>query len=287
MEIKIIDTHIHIWNLSRARYAWLDGDTSILNRTYELQELLPSFQAAGVWRGVLVQAANNAEDTHLMLEAAAQHEQIAGVVGWLPLMDPVATQRLLTEQYLHNKYFKGVRHLIHNEPDPQWLLQPEVLEGLAVLEKNDIPYDIVGINHQHLEAAIEVAEKLPGLRLVLDHLNQPPISARERFGRWGELMKAISANPNVSVKISGLGTAAGGRGWKEEDVEPYIEFVLQTFGSERCFCGGDWPVSLLAGDYEMHWAAYRKILSRLLDAADLNKVLHDNACAFYHLNKSS
>lgn len=283
MEIGIIDTHIHSWDLRRARYTWLEGDTSILNRTYELTELLPQFSGAGVSQGILVQAANNAEDTQLMLEAAAQHEQIAGVVGWLPLKDPIATHRLLTERYLAEKYFKGVRHLIHNEADPQWLLQPEVLESLAILEKNQIPYDVVGVNDQHLETAIRVAEKLPGLHLVLDHLNQPPIPGRERFGKWGELMKAISGNDKVSVKISGLGTAAGGLGWKEEDIEPYIAFALETFGAERCFCGGDWPVSLLAGEYEMHWQRYRNILSRLLDPVALNKVLHHNARLFYRL----
>lgn len=283
MEIKIIDTHIHIWDLGRARYAWLDEDTSILNRTYGLKELLPFFPAANIWRGVLVQAANHAEDTQLMLEAAAQHEQIAGVVGWLPLKDPAATARLLTEQYLKNGYFKGVRHLIHNEPDPQWLLQPEVLEGLAVLEAKNIPYDIVGVNDRHLETVIKVSEKLPGLRLVLDHLNQPPIAGGERFGRWGELMKVVAGNPNISAKISGLGTVAGGKGWKEEDIEPYIAFALEVFGPERCFCGGDWPVSLLAGGYGMHWTAYQNILSRLLASDDLNKVLHGNARVFYNL----
>jgi len=282
MDIKIIDTHIHIWNFERARYTWLEGDTSILNRSYGLEELLPFFPAAQVWRGILVQAANNAEDTQLMFETAARHEQIAGVVGWLPLEDPAATLRMV-EEYQRNGYFKGVRHLIHNEPDPRWLLQPEVMESLAVLQANDIPYDIVGVNDQHLETAIKVAEKLPGLRLVLDHLNQPPITGGERFGKWGELMKAISGNTKVCAKISGLGTVAGGPGWKEEDIEPYIAFVLEAFGPGRCFCGGDWPVSLLAGDYEMHWAAYRNILSRLLGSDELNKVLHDSARSFYRL----
>lgn len=280
----IIDTHIHIWDLKRAAYDWLKDDTSILNRTYQLEELLPSFSPAKVTQGVLVQAANNMEDTGFMLETARNHDQITGVVGWLPLKDPVKTLGILNEKLLKEKYFKGVRHLIHNEPDPAWLLQPEVLESLQILAMHNIPYDVVGINDDHLQTAIKVSEKIPDLKIVLDHLNQPPIAEKKRFGRWGELMKAIAGNSNVYAKISGLGTASGNlTGWTADDVRPYMAYTLELFGAKRCFCGGDWPVSLLAGSYENHWTIYRNILSGLLQEADADLVLHKNAKQFYNL----
>ena len=280
----IIDTHIHIWDLERATYDWLKADTSILNRTYWLEELLPSFQSAKVTQGVLVQAANHMEDTELMLETARNHDQVAGVVGWLPLMDPVKTFGILDEKLLKEKYFKGVRHLIHNEPDPAWLLQSEVLESLQILAMHNIPYDVVGVKNDHLETAIKLAEKIPDLKIVLDHLNQPPIAEKKKFGRWGELMKTIAGNSNVYAKISGLGTASGNlTGWTADDIKPYIAYTLEFFGTQRCFCGGDWPVSLLAGTYETHWMIYQDILSSLLPKDNADRVLYKNAQAFYNL----
>ncbi|MFT3948255.1 MAG: amidohydrolase family protein [Agriterribacter sp.] len=284
MRRNIIDTHIHIWNLEKARYEWLDGDTSGLNRTYLLDELLPEMAATPVARGILVQAANNPEDTELMLDAAHSNPEIAGVVGWLPLTDPGKVQHLLEERLLKAPYFKGVRHLIHNEPDPQWLLRENVLDSLEILASYHIPYDIVGVNNDHLSTAIRVSQKIPSLRMVLDHLNQPPIREMLRFGKWGELIKAIATNGNVYAKISGLGTASGNpAAWTSDDISPYIGYVLETFGADRCFLGGDWPVSTLAGSYTMHWESYTGIISTLLDDEDAEKVYHKNASLFYNL----
>jgi L-fuconolactonase len=283
--MKIIDTHIHIWNFEKATYKWLEGDTTILNRTYHISELEEDRLAAGISAGVLVQAANNIEDTDWMLQVAAENSWLKGVVGWLPLMDPEATERAMQERYLQNHLFRGVRHLIHNEPDPQWLLQDKVLESLQILQKYNLPYDIVGIIPEHIETAIKVAEKIPGLRMVFDHLNQPPILQKEKFGRWGDLMKKAAQHQNFYLKISGLGTASGNLiSWTEDDIRPYIGYALQTFGDNRCFCGGDWPVSLLAGSYVKTWNAYKSILGGgFVDEETQDKVLYQNAIDFYGL----
>lgn len=280
----MLDTHIHIWNFDKARYQWLEGDTTILNRTYNIEELEEERLAAGVSSGILVQAANNFQDTDWMLEVAARNSWIRGVVAWMPLLDPAAMEKELKEKYLQNSLFKGVRHLIHNEADPKWLLQQPVIESLQILETYNIPYDVVGIIPAHIETALTVAEKLPRLCMVFDHLNQPPISKREKFGRWGELMKEAALHQNFYAKISGLGTTAGNAtSWTSDDIKPYIEFALQIFGPERCFCGGDWPVSLLAGSYTKTWSSYTSILSSLLDEAALHKVLYQNGVQFYHI----
>jgi L-fuconolactonase len=284
MPERIIDTHVHIWNFDKAEYEWLKNDTSILNRTYNIEELAEEHVKAGVTEGVLVQAANNFEDTDWMLEVAQQTDWITGVVGWLPLKDAAATSKALEDKYNLNKYFKGVRHLIHDEPDPKWLLQPEVIESLRVLASYDIPYDVVGILPSHIETALQLAEKVPGLRMIFDHLNQPPISTKEKFGQWGELMSEAAKNKNFYVKISGLGTSSGKENWTADDIKPYIELAFDKFGVDRCVCGGDWPVSLLSTGYTTTWNIYKEAINSLLDKDDADKVFYKNAKKFYDLS---
>ncbi|HEY4287603.1 MAG TPA: amidohydrolase family protein [Puia sp.] len=273
--MKLIDTHIHVWNLEKVSYPWLEGDTSILRRNYTLEELEPARQAVGVTGGVLVQAANSWEDTEWMLRTAAEHEWISGVVGWLPLEDPDATARLLEEEWATGKsgkagnLLKGVRHLIHNEADARWLLREPVLESLGLLASRDIPYDVVGIIPEHIATVLEVAERWPDLRMVFDHLNQP------RKGAWEGLMKEAAKHENFYVKISGLGG--------KKEMEPAIEFALHYFGGDRCFCGGDWPVALLAGSYEETWAMYKSIVEKYTKARD--NLFWGNAERFYGLLK--
>jgi L-fuconolactonase len=284
MSYKIIDTHVHIWDFGKAEYSWLESDTSILKRTYPIAEIEVERKAAGVVGGVLVQAANNLEDTNWMLEVAKNTPWIQGVVGWLPLMDPEKTEQLLQDLYSQNAYFKGVRHLIHDEPNADWLLQENVLESLQLLVKYDLTYDVVGILPQHIETALMVAEKVPELKMVFDHLNQPPIATKEKVGRWGELMKEAAANKNFYAKISGLGTTSQNfTGWTASDIEPYVAFAIEQFGVDRCFCGGDWPVSLLAGSYTRTWNAYKEVMNNLLSEGDQDKVFYSNAKDFYKL----
>lgn len=283
MPNRIIDTHLHVWNFEKAHYLWLEGDTSILNRTYHLEEVEREQKKAGITEVVLVQSANNFEDTDWMLEVAAQKENVMGVVGWLPLVSPEETQKVLEEKYSRNHYFKGMRHLIHDEADPKWLLQENVIESLKILASYNLPFDVVGVLPQHIETALAVSQKVPSLRMVFDHLNQPPISTGERFGRWGELMEEAAANPGFYAKISGLGTTAKKAAWGADDIRPYVDFALECFGADRCFCGGDWPVSMLAGSYSRTWEVYKEVICSLLDKEAQQKVYADNAVKFYQL----
>lgn len=280
MAQKIIDTHIHIWQLDQSSYQWLQGNTSILNRNYDLQELEPERKAAGITNGILVQADITREDTEWMLKAAANTDWIDGVVCWLPLKNPEATAKFVEER---SPYFKGVRHLIHDEADPRWLLQDTVLESLSLLAKHNIPYDVVGVLPEHIETVLQVARKVPGLRMIFDHLNQPPVAAKEKFGKWGTLMQEAALNPNFYAKISGLGTTAGKDSWNAGDLQPYIEFILKHFGEDRCCCGGDWPVSLLAGSYTYTWSQYKEVFNRSLNEEGREKLYHINAERFYNL----
>lgn len=282
--MMIADTHVHVWDLARAEYPWLKGDSSILNQAWSIEQLNEERLKAGITTGVLVQASSNLEDTELMLETARKTPWISGVVCWLPLMNTEVSEQLLQEKYLQEKYFKGIRHQIHDEENVKWLLQPAVIESLQLLASRDIPYDVVAVLPEHIETALNVAEKVPGLRMVFDHLSQPPIATRERFGKWGELMKAASQHKNFYAKISGLGTASGHfQNRKAEDIQPYVEFTLQHFGIDRCFCGSDWPVSMLADSYSNTWQTYKNILGDILPENDQSKVFYSNAKEFYNL----
>jgi len=284
MVARIIDTHIHVWNFEHARYDWLKNDTSILNRNYDIGELEKDRVKAGITQGVLIQAANSFEETDWMLEVARNTDWIAGVVGWMPLEDPVATGKALQEKYLANKYFKGVRHLIHDEPDPRWLLQDKVIESLNLIAASGLAFDFVGIATEHIETALTVAEKVPGLKIIFDHLNRPPDATKKEFNEWRVLMKKAAKHKNFYGKISGLGKLpVPNEKWEKEYIKPHISFALETFGEDRCLCGGNWPVSLLKEKYVDIWNSYKEIINSLLGNEGREKLYFKNALQFYNL----
>lgn len=277
----IIDTHQHLWDLDRVAYPWLVPEFGPIAATFKPADLAPQLAPAGVTRTVLIQSANSYADTEYMFEQAALNPWILGVSGWVPLLFPDVAARAL-ERFKRNPLFVGVRHLIHNEADPKWLLQDRVIEGLKLLADNDLAFDVVAVNHEHLECIPILGERVPRLRMVIDHLGQPPIKSGE-FGQWGEDMKAAAANPNVYAKISGLGTAGGmWDSWTADHIRPYVNFALEVFGPERCMCGGDWPVSILAGGYVKAWTAYRDALAGY-PAVVQEQVLSGTALAVYGL----
>jgi L-fuconolactonase len=174
--------------------------------------------------------------------------------------------------------------LIHDEPTVKWLLQGEVIESLKILVAHDLPFDVVGTLPGHIKTALEVSNKVPGLKMVFDHLNQPPISSKQRFGEWGDLVKEVAKNQQFYAKISGLGNACkNNKNWTSNDIKPYIEFAFENFGTDRCFCGGDWPVSLLAESFTNTWKAYIEAISDLLTEQGQEKVFYTNAQKFYQL----
>jgi L-fuconolactonase len=281
----IIDTHLHTWDLNRCSYYWLEGNDSILASSYFVEQVYPQIAEAGVSSAVLVQATNQLTESDWLLSVSESNDWIAGAVIWLPLTDPKATGKAL-EKYLSNPWFKGVRHQIHDESDEEWLLQPNVIESLKMLASHSIPYDLVGIKNNHIKTALKLAKTIPDLKMVFDHMNQPPISNNptQDFGEWGELMKEASSNPNFYIKISGLGgTTAKGGDWTSKDVKPFIEYALQLFSADRVFCGSDWPVAELSGSYAYTWGQYREVLQQLLTPDELDKVYQQNARNFYNL----
>ncbi len=282
----IIDTHLHCWDLDSFDYYWLQNDTSILKRNYSVEDVKPEMDAVGVTSAVLVQATMQIEESDWFLQLAQDHDWIKGAVIWLPLQKPGEVSHLL-QTYQKHPFFKGVRHQIHDEPDDEWLLQPDVMESLALLAAANIPFDIVGIRGAHIKTALQVAEQIPGLKMVFDHLVQPPLNkGPEESKEWFQLMQAAAGHRNFFAKVSGLGTTCGKPfTWTKDDIKRFVQFTIDTFGIDRVFCGGDWPVSLLAGSYTYTWQQYKALFDELLNEKEKEKVYSTNAAAFYGLDR--
>lgn len=276
-----IDAHQHFWNLEKHAYPWLDASQSApICRTIEAPELEPLLQAAGIDKTVIVQANNSYEDTDYMLEVAETYPWVGGVVGWVPLNIPeVAAKKL--EHYAKNRYFKGVRHLIHDEKDPDWLVRDSVIEGLSILASFGLTFDVVAVFPNHLKHVPYLAEKVPNLRMVIDHLAKPPIREK-KMGEWAEQMARAAEYPNVYAKVSGLNTAADPDHWSADDLKPYIDFALDKFGANRLMFGSDWPVANLAGDYHKVWTETNKAIADY-SQAEKDAILGGTAAEFYRI----
>jgi L-fuconolactonase len=280
--MTIIDAHQHVWDPGRARYDWLTPDLAPINRPIGFDELRPALRRAGVQATVLVQSADNAEDTALMFEVAEQNREIAAVVAYVPLERPAEAARQL-ESLRQNPLVVGVRNLIHDIPDPDWLLRPDVDDGLGVLEDADVTFDLVSVLPRHLEHAETIAAKHPRLRIVIDHLSKPPIGLENR-GPWWALIERAAASPMVHAKVSGLYSATADSGaWTTDSVRPYLQRALEVFGANRLMYGGDWPISLLSGGYDRVWAGLSHLFAEL-KGPERDAILGGTAESFYRID---
>jgi L-fuconolactonase len=278
--MTVIDAHQHFWNRDRVDYPYLPRDLEPIQGNFEEGDLEPLLDAAGVDTTVLVQSMDSFEDTDYMLEVARRWPRIAAVVGWVPLTD---SARALTaiERYASDRRFVGVRHLIHEEADPDWLIRSDVGDGLALLAERRLSFDIVATTPRHLGHVPGLSERYPGLRMVLDHLGVPPIAERG-WEPWATLLRRTAENPNVYAKVSGLGTAAAWDSWTSDDLRPYVDHAIEVFGPGRLMYGGDWPICRLAGGYERVWQAIEELLRPLPDA-DRGQILGGTAAEFYRI----
>jgi L-fuconolactonase len=215
-----------------------------------------------------------------MLETAALHPWVAGVVGWVPLQAPDEAAAMLAV-YTKNPLFRGVRHLIHEEPDPDWVVQDSVIEGLKALASFGMTFDVVAVFPDHLKHVATLAEKVPNLKMVIDHLAKPPIQAGQ-WEPWASQLAEAAQYPNVYAKVSGLNTAADWHTWSAADIKPYIDFALETFGANRLMFGSDWPVANLAGGYQQVWTETNHAIAAY-SAAEQAAILGGTAAAFYGL----
>ncbi len=280
----IIDAHQHVWDLSRAEYPWLDGDLAPINRTMGFAQILPDMRRADVEATVLVQAADNEDDTANMLRVAHANPQVVGVVAWVPLEEPARVVTIL-ERLRRDQHVVGVRTRIHAQSSADWLLRDDIDAGLGVLEALGLPFDFVADEAGALALLPVISARHPELAIVIDHLGKPPVGgpATERFG-WRRLIAAACENPRVTAKISGLYSARGKpQDWSIDSVRPFVADAFELFGPDRLMFGSDWPISELAGGYARVWAALSELFSRY-DAQARDAVLGGTATSVYHLD---
>ncbi|MGA5200778.1 amidohydrolase family protein [Streptomyces variegatus] len=275
--MTVVDAHHHVWDLSVRDQDWI-AEGSPIRRDFTMKHLAPEARAAGVDRTVLVQTVTVPEETPEFLALADEHDLIAGVVGWTDLTRPdVAGELARLRELPGGRYLKGIRHQVQGEPDPDWLLRPDVHRGLTAVADAGLVYDLVVLPHQ-LPACARAAASLPGLTFVLDHLGKPPI-ASGLLEPWASGLRALAALPNTVAKLSGLVTEADLASWTVEDLRPWADVALDAFGPGRLMYGSDWPVSTLG-------AAYGDILRstrRLTDPHDHAQIFATTATRVYGL----
>jgi L-fuconolactonase len=251
-----IDAHQHFWDIDKLNYAWMPPGDRVLRRNYLPEDLWPILEENRFDGCVVVQANTVMEETLWLLELAAANPFIFGVVAWVDLTDP-GVPFVLDELQKHPK-FKGVRHIVHDEPDPRWLLRSDVLRGLKELARRGIPYDLL-LRPVHLPLLPEITEKVPGLSMVIDHIAKPLIVSGRMDG-WADDMRAASAIPGLCCKLSGMITEADHANWTPNDLRPYVQHVMSLFEPERLMFGSDWPVCKLAGSWKRVLAAFTQAM---------------------------
>ena len=277
----IIDAHQHFWQLSKPfHYEWLKTPRHApICRDYLPRDLKPLIDQAGVQRTVFVQTQHNLDENRWVLDMTKEHPWIAGVVGWVDLSNPSVEDQVL--EFRQSPRFVGVRHVTQDEPDDDFIIRPQVLRGLAVLEKHGVPFDLLFFV-KHLKHAATLAARFPGLPMVIDHLSKPRIKDRG-VEDWLPHLRNAARFPNVYCKLSGMVTEADWQNWKPADLAPYVRHALDLFGPSRCMFGSDWPVCELAGSYQRVYEALGEALGPI-SAADRAAIFGGTAAKFYGLN---
>jgi L-fuconolactonase len=273
-----IDAHQHFWRLDRGDYGWLTRELGPIYRDFGVDDLRPNLAGAGISGTVLVQAAPTEAETEFLLEVAdGSGGLVRGVVGWVDFEAPDVRRRL--ERLARHPLLRGVRPMIHDIPDPSWMLRPGLEPAFRTVIDLGLCFDAL-VRPAHLPVLRRLMEKYGDLRLVIDHGAKPRIAAGEREP-WAEHMRALARETGALCKLSGLVTEAG-KAWTVDEIEPYVRHLLECFGSERLIWGSDWPVVELASGYSQWWSATTALLASL-DAASRERVLGANAARFYRL----
>ena len=277
----IVDAHHHVWDPATADYPWLTVDLAAIRRRFTPDDLAPELAATGIEATVLVQTRASREETAEFLALAAATPFIRGVVGWVDLTDPGVAEAIeALRAGPGGDRLVGVRHQVHDEPDPDWLLRDDIVRGIAAVGAAGLTYDLL-VRARELPAAAELASRLPGARFVIDHLAKPPIATGE-LEPWKGGLAAFAELPNVACKMSGLVTEADWSSWTAAHLQPYVDHAIDVFGPDRLMFGSDWPVCLLAATYE---EVVESALTTLgaLDVVEQAAVMGGNATRIYGL----
>jgi L-fuconolactonase len=251
-----VDAHHHFWTYDPVEYNWITDEMAEIRRDFGPAELKTAMDAAGISSAISVQARQTVQETQTLLKFAEHHEFVRGVVGWVPLIEARVAD--LIAGLASNRKLRGLRHVLHDEPDPDYMLRDDFNRGVAELKQFGLAYDIL-IYERHLPQTIQFVDRHPRQVFVLDHFGKPRVAANE-ISPWRERTRDLAARPNVYCKLSGLVTEADYRNWTEERLKPYFDVAFESFGARRLMFGSDWPVCLVATSYK-DWA---QIVARFL-----------------------
>jgi L-fuconolactonase len=277
----MIDAHFHAWRLARGDYGWLTPQLGVIHRDVEVAHWRALAAPLGVRGGVLVQAAPTAAETEFLLALAAPEPDVLAVVGWTDLAAGDAANQVAA--LARHEKLKGLRPMLQDIADPDWILRPELAPALAAMASEGLVFDAL-VRSVHLPRVRELARRHPGLRIVIDHGAKPDI-ARGEWQPWAGEMERIAAETGAFCKLSGLLTEAGARAAQPQAVLPWMQHLLRVFGPQRLLWGSDWPVLELAGGYAQ-WFQMCRELAGDLKASEREAVFGGNARQVYRLGVS-
>jgi L-fuconolactonase len=273
-----IDSHQHFWRASRGDYHWMSESVAGLCRDYMPEDLEPMLARYHIDRTVLVQAAQTVAETDFLLELAAQHEWIAGVVGWLDMESPQFAQQFA--RYRRNPKFIGLRPMLQDIPDDEWIMRPQVLRSLQIVADDDFPFEFLTYT-RHLPHVLKALDQVALRRAVIDHISKPDIAKRV-MEPWRSLIAEL-AGRELFCKLSGMVTEDDHAHCSAQSLQPYIQYVIKCFGWDRVMFGSDWPVCLLAASYDDVVSALKTALENQMDDDAERKLFGENAERFYKL----
>lgn len=274
----IIDSHQHFWQYDSERHAWIDDSMAKIQRDFLPFDLQKVYEANGVDGCVAVQVDQTEAETEYLLKLAGVYDFIKGVVGWIDLRAANLPERL--DHFAKQDKLCGFRHIVQGEADVNFLLRPDFMDGITHLHAFGFTYDILVFPHQ-LGAVLEFVRNHPQQLFVIDHLAKPYIKDGFYDG-WALLMRAIARQENVYCKLSGMVTEAHWKAWTYKDLVPYMDLVLEVFGPQRVMYGSDWPVCLVAAEYESVKGTVAQYVSKL-SPDEQARIWGENASQFYGL----
>lgn len=272
-----IDAHQHFWFYDPERDGWITEDMQRIRRDFLPADLEPVLQQNGIDGCVAVQADQSEAETTFLLQLAEAYDIIKGVVGWVDLRSDKLYDRL--EYFSQYEELKGFRHVVQAEPE-DFMMRPEFIRGVRQLAAFDFTYDIL-IYPTQLKAALHLVRTVPEVQFIIDHIAKPYIKD-QKVNTWSNYMAEIARNPNVYCKVSGMVTEADWQRWQPDDFRPYLDVVFEHFGPDRLVFGSDWPVCLVAAEYD----AMKNIVEEYVrpwGETVRQKVFGDNAVKFYNL----
>jgi L-fuconolactonase len=272
-----IDSHQHFWKYNSEDYPWIKDAHAVIKRDFLLEDLFPLLKSANLNGCVAVQAMQQLSETDFLLQLAESDSSIVGVVGWVPFCD--ANVEAHIERYAENSKTVGFRHIIQDEPDDQFMLRSDFNDGIRLLTRYSLCYDLL-IFERHLPQSFAFVDKHPELSIIVDHIAKPRIRKNEFDHSWAKNIRLLAERDHVCCKLSGLVTEVRDAEWDAELLQPYFNTVLEAFGANRVLFGSDWPVCLLRSEYDQWLQVVTSMIAPLTDT-EQSAIMGENASRIY------